>query len=369
MSTTDGASPAGRPPVVPAPAWHGRPVLLCCDAANATGMGHFVRSTALAQVLSDRGADVRVLLPPDSVPSAVEQVRSAGWSVEVAESPPSGVHGRVPAPGSVVVVDSYRVDGPWLIALHRLLAESRGLLVVLDDLADRRFTADLVVNPALGAGQLPYPSGVQVLGGPAHALLRPEFAASRAAALQSAERLPATPRRVLSLFGGTDVTGMAAVGAEAAVLAFPDAEVRAVVPPARRTAGLSLVPRLTVLDNVPHVHEEMLAADLVVSAGGTTLWELCCLARPTAVVAVAENQLPGYRALAAAGAVLPLAEGPGEDATVLADRLSRLVASPGTLSAVAGRAATLTDGRGAERVADEVARLVASHTRIGESRQ
>ncbi|MGY1748072.1 PseG/SpsG family protein [Modestobacter sp. SYSU DS0511] len=332
-------------------AWAGRPVTLLCDAATVTGLGHFVRSTALARVLADRGADVRVALPPDSVPRAVESVVAAGWHVDVGPWAAPDVARTAGGPGAVVVVDSYRVDGPWLTSLHRVLGAGGATLAVLDDLADRPFTADLVVNPGLGAEGLPYPAGTRVLAGPEHALLRPEFAAHRASALRSAATLPERPRRVLSLFGGTDAAGMASVGASAAALAFPEAEVRAVVPAAGRSALPADRPRITVLDHVAAIHEEMLLADLVVSAGGTTLWELCCLARPTAVVAVVANQLPAYRELTARGAVLPLADRPVTDPGLLGERLRRLVSGT-PLGAVARRAAELTDGQGAERVAD-----------------
>jgi UDP-2,4-diacetamido-2,4,6-trideoxy-beta-L-altropyranose hydrolase len=105
------------------------------------------------------------------------------------------------------------------------------------------------------------------------------------------------------------------------------------------------------LGHVEAIAPEMLAADLVVSAGGTTVWELCCLARPAAVVAVAGNQQAAYDLLARRGAVLPVGREPVHDVGELAGRLHRAVAPPGALRTVAAAAAGITDGRGAERVA------------------
>jgi spore coat polysaccharide biosynthesis predicted glycosyltransferase SpsG len=112
---------------------------------------------------------------------------------------------------------------------------------------------------------------------------------------------------------------------------------------------------VTVLDHVEAIHEEMLAADLVLSAGGTTLWELCCLARPTAVVAVAANQVPTYDRMSAGGYILPAGREPVRDACALAERLGDLVSGPGVLAAVARQAARLTDGQGCARVAEALA--------------
>jgi UDP-2,4-diacetamido-2,4,6-trideoxy-beta-L-altropyranose hydrolase len=332
----------------------GRTVLVLCDAAETTGLGHFVRCASLAAVLTGRGADVRLLLPEDSAPRAVDQARAAGWEVTVGPWLPGEIPG-VPGARPVVIVDSYRVSGAWLTDLRSRLAAGGGVLMVVDDLADRHFDADLVLNQNVGAERLPYPGAGRLLAGPGYALLRPEFAAHRAQAMAALDRLPDSPRSVLVLFGGTDATGMAAIGARAAALAFPGATVRAVLPPAAPRSAPEGSGRITLLGHVDAIHEEMLAADLVLSAGGTTLWELCCLARPTAVIAVAANQVPTYDEMSAGGYILPAGREPVRDAAVLAATLRHLVARPGTLASVARQASRLTDGLGGERVADALA--------------
>jgi UDP-2,4-diacetamido-2,4,6-trideoxy-beta-L-altropyranose hydrolase len=321
-------------------------VTVLCDAAAATGLGHFVRSSALAAQLTAGGTDVHLLLPPDSLPNAVDSARAAGWQVVVGPWHPDEVI-ALTGPAGIAVVDSYRVDGQWLTGLHRGLTAAGAHLAVVDDQADREFSADLVLNQNVGAERFDYPGAGRVLAGPRYALLRPQFPAFRAAGLTAAERLPDVPARVLVLFGGTDAGGMAGVAAEAAARAFPDAEVRAVLPGGPGTPHANV----TYLPPVEAIHEEMLAADLVVSAGGTTLWELCCLARPAAVIAVAGNQQPAYDVLRASGAILPAGREPVRDVAELAGRLRSLVAPPGTLREVARRAAEVTDGTGCAVVA------------------
>ena len=326
------------------------PVLVLCDAAQATGLGHFVRSMALAAELARRGAGVHVLLRPDALASARADAAAVG-TVHVGDwSDAPVLAARL---GADVVVDSYRVGGPELEVLHGACAGAGRRLVVIDDLADRDFPADVVVNQNLGAERLAYPRAARVLAGPRHALLRSVFPAARADGLASAEQLPDRPRRVLVLFGGTDATGTAQTAALAALAAFPHAAVRVVLP-ALQVTGAELLadPRATVLRPLATVHEEMLAADLVVSAGGTTLWELCCLARAVAVVAVADNQVPTYDEMVAGGHVLPAGRRPETSPAALAARLAELIAPPGTLRRVARSAATVTDGAGGARVAD-----------------
>ncbi|RZU33045.1 PseG/SpsG family protein [Blastococcus saxobsidens] len=326
-----------------------RRVRILCEAAATTGLGHFVRSLALGAELAGRGAAVQVLLRPDALPRAREAVTAAGLDLAAGDWDAL----REGAEPADLVVDSYRVPGLWLTDLHRRAGAAGGRLVVIDDLADRSFSADVVVNQNLGAEELPYPGVTSVLAGPSYALLRPEFRAARAAATASARELPDLPRTVLVLFGGTDPTGMTATAARAALAAFPDASVRAIVP-AESAPDEELLahPRARVLAPRPDVHREMLAADLVITAGGSTVWELCCLARPAAVMAVADNQAAGYDRLTAAGRVLPLGRRPEPSVAALTDRLAALVGAPGRLREVALAAATVTDGAGAARVAD-----------------
>jgi hypothetical protein len=66
---------------------------------------------------------------------------------------------------------------------------------------------------------------------------------------------------------------------------------------------------------------------------------------------VAGNQQAGYDELVRLGAILPLGREPVRDVGVLAGRLADAVAVPGSLREVARRAADVTDGEGARRVA------------------
>lgn len=338
-------------------------VVLLCDAAAATGLGHFVRCSALAARLSADGTAVHLLLPDDSLPQAVSSARAAGWDVTVGPWDHAEVVART-GRGGVAVVDSYRVDGRWLVDLHARTTAAGAHLAVIDDQADRAFAADLVLNQNLGAERFAYAGAGRVLAGPRYALLRPQFPAHRDAGLAGVDRLPERPARVLVLFGGTDASGMAVIAAEAAALAFPDAEIRAVVPAVVPAGHGTPAARVTYLPPTDAVHEEMLAADLVVSAGGTTIWELCCLARPTAVIAVAGNQQPAYDVLCERQAILPAGRAPVRDVTELAARLRRLTEPGGALRAVARRAAEVTDGLGCARVARALAELPSAGVRV-----
>jgi spore coat polysaccharide biosynthesis predicted glycosyltransferase SpsG len=252
---------------------------------------------------------------------------------------------------AVVVADSYRLDGDDLSNLR----ERVRLLVAVDDMADRRLDVDLVLNQNADALDLSMSLGVgtKVLVGSAYALLRPEFARLRALGISSLPDLPELPRRVLVLMGGTDPTGSAPVAAAAAGLAFPEAEIEVVVPSLtqpRRRGAVTEMPR--IVDVAAH----MLRADLVVTAAGSTLWELFCLARPVAAVQVADNQARGYDRLLAAGTIIGLGR-PPIDVNHAAERLRDGVTRHDGLRVLGESGSTLVDGRGAERVLDAIEQM------------
>jgi spore coat polysaccharide biosynthesis predicted glycosyltransferase SpsG len=114
-----------------------------------------------------------------------------------------------------------------------------------------------------------------------------------------------------------------------------------------RNAAERLPHASEVLVGTEHMAELMAASDLAIGAAGTMAWERCSLGLPALTLVIADNQRAGARALAAAGASLPLdlPVTPASLAPVMARALE-----PETLRAMQDAAARVTDGGGVERV-------------------
>ena len=80
-----------------------------------------------------------------------------------------------------------------------------------------------------------------------------------------------------------------------------DLAVTAITQPASREELERTVARLSLSVELipprPDLTELMLGQDLVVSASGTSIWELCCLGVPAALVCVSDNQQHSYERL------------------------------------------------------------------------
>ncbi|GAB3957470.1 hypothetical protein GCM10027614_73010 [Micromonospora vulcania] len=101
----------------------------------------------------------------------------------------------------------------------------------------------------------------------------------------------------------------------------------------------------------------------MVSAAGTSTWELCCLGAPAALVCVVDNQRESYARVVRHGLAVGLGELPELTGTGVAGRAARataartlhgLLSSPERRAALSARAWSTVDGQGRARVVDAV---------------
>lgn len=252
-----------------------------------------------------------------------------------------------------LIVDHYALDAGW----HARLRAVAGRLLVIDDLADRPLDCDLLLDQTFGRDEAPYrarvPRGARMLLGTSHALLRPEFARLRPAALQRRRKAPA--QRVLVSFGGMDVQNMSmlalnAVAREPAVtgvdvvLGGGGPHLGAI---ARRVAEFE---RGSIHVDTPDMAGLMAAADVAIGACGFSSWERCCLGLPTIAFAVAANQAFAADQLRRAGAVSLVSMESADGAGEIARSVHHLMANADSRRRMGEAAAAVCDGEGVRRV-------------------
>jgi UDP-2,4-diacetamido-2,4,6-trideoxy-beta-L-altropyranose hydrolase len=320
-----------------------RRAIFILAAGKADGLGHLRRCVALARAVEVRQTDSLFLV--DGPAESCGLLGSYGFQAQA-------WHGRGAAAAThilgsdAVVVDSYHWCGD---DVSELRGSYSGRLVILDDLADRRLSADVVVNGAASAAALAYdamPIGKRLLG-PRFVLLQPEFAVPPVI-------IPAeTIDDVIVLAGGGSSSGPIA-GDFASVVrtVFPEARIECVVGPFSEPGAPQ--PHVTWRRSPPDLFDRMKRADLAVSSAGQTMYELAALAVPAVIVATAPNQVPGAAGMADCGAV--------RYAGLLSSAIWRkhLVVALAELThrpdrrALSERARAAVDGCGAARVAEAI---------------
>jgi spore coat polysaccharide biosynthesis predicted glycosyltransferase SpsG len=332
-------------------------ILVLCDGGGPTGVGHVIRSLALAEAAVAAGHTVVVA---GHFEGSFVQGQLGLAPVEVVQLA-LPLSGHDPQP----VTDLVRRLHPDLLHLDSYEApgqldervSSLGRKVVLSNMEDGTFgrrRADVVIDPTFGAEQSPRrdDGSTWLLRGARYAPIR-----KRVLDASRTNERGAVARSVLVVMGGTDPCGLApaAVG----LLAATGVELRATVIAVGeiaervRTAAAGSRVTLDILAPVDDLPATMARQDLVISAAGTSVWELCCIGVPMALVWAVDNQREGYDQVVAAGAAVglggPELGGSRRDDAVVGRLRSVLTDSRARADlALAGRA--IVDGLGAWRV-------------------
>ena len=355
----------------------GGKVLFRADASQVIGAGHVMRCLTLADALRAQSYECTFVCRPFAE-GFVHRIREAGHSLvilpERAATPePQSIEATWPnaeqdedarlclqavAPNKFdwAVVDHYGLDRRWQAVIRREIPR----IMVIDDLANRAHDCDLLLDHNLGRSASDYrgltPAGTKVLAGPTFALLRPRFAACRAAALKRREN--PRPSRLLISVGGSDprnVTGKLLRALHGPKL--PEGLAISVVlgPLATNSDDVCRVASamgrpVEVVFDVEDMAELMVQCDVAIGAAGVTALERCCLGLPTLVVVMAENQRPGAEALSAAGAAMTI------DLDMLGEFdfgtfFAGTIATPNAVE-MSRNAASICDGLGVDRVCE-----------------
>lgn len=343
-----------------------RAVVFCCDAGPHRGIGHVMRCVALAEELAARDIECVFVADLAGVPWAAAQVTSRGFAVRQHDDGAPGVAEAVLALRPVaVVLDSYASVPSVSLGLR---SAGVPVLAIIDG-DSRGQRGDLYLDANLGSELEAGPTDAPRLAGLDYALLRSDVLRHRRAVAPSGARH--RPPRVLAYFGGTDAFGASPVLATALAGSGERFDATVVAPTPALAAAVEAVPcsagqQLTVIGPTDDLASLADDADLVISASGTSLWELLCIGAAAAVVWVVDNQELGYDRVLAAGA----AAGLGRLDQVRADPTGAARLLGGLLRDVAWRdklrAAgwATVDGLGRTRVADALLALAAER-RIG----
>ena len=348
----------------------GRTLIVRADATTEGGTGHMMRTLALTQAWLDGGGRARWLVAA-APPSLVGRIEREGIEV-VAVTPPAGSRPDAAVVSATLVEDSEAmavIDGTHFGGAYlEALGEVGSRVVVIDDMADRPdYPVGFVLNQNAHADRTEYPtpSSTRFLLGPRYALLRREFVPA-----PPPRTTPAVARHLLVTFGGADPTAMTArtIGA---LRHLPDAlraaiRVRIIVGAANvdgpgiesAVADPDLGFRAAVERAVADMPAHMAWADLAITSGGSTVWELARTGCPALVVETVPVERRLVSGLVKVGLFGHLGPGAGLDERKMADEIVVKAEDVAWRTAMTTLGMHLIDGQGARRVVDA---LTAAH--------
>lgn len=382
-------------------------ILFRADANSTIGMGHIMRCLSLADAISlstseptiiKGKADIKFILAD---PGVSELIKSRGYEPIILNSHYDDMDAELPLweelSGSIdadlVIVDSYYVTESYLTYLR----EEVGRTCYIDDVLSFPYPVDILVNynayASLSSYQKLYSTSSdvaepQLILGPTYAPLRPMFRNI------DKRTQPEQIKNVLISTGGSDELRVAlsflsylrdhpenrSCGSDKS-----DGRVYHILLGAMNTDKDQIKSIAENMDNII-LHENIAdmkslisSVDLCISAAGSTLYEICACGVPLITYSLADNQIPGAEAFETLGLAVNVGDlrDPKSinhdlvmSGTLAGDAIEKLVKAADALATdlekravMSRRAQDLIDGRGAERLAEELIDIIKTNIR------
>lgn len=349
------------------------------DASLEIGTGHVMRCLTLARALRECGHDC-LFISREHPGNLLKLISEEGFAVhalpigseldsELAHAKWLGASQAEDALACKAILASWCPD--WVVVDHYALdlqweldARPAGCRVlVIDDLADRQHSCDLLLDQTYGRSTEAYapkvPSRTTLLCGSQYALLRSEFLTWRDYSLQ--RRSPARLKNLFISMGGVDKDNATERVLDALQCCPLPGDCKITVVMGRTAPWLSVVEEksqqmpwsTSVKIDVKNMAEIMAGSDLAIGAAGATIWERSCLGLPSIMMILADNQQYAARILEEAE-LMRVVNLSGNLAALLAAEISIFNAFPESLAKLSANSSMIVDGQGCQRVLNQM---------------
>jgi UDP-2,4-diacetamido-2,4,6-trideoxy-beta-L-altropyranose hydrolase len=333
-------------------------LLIRADANARMGTGHLMRCLALAQAWQAQGGEAIFVTACENT-GLLGRLRDEGLQVirlerafPDADDWAMTSQVLVAHPGAWVVLDGYNFDPSYQLRVK----EAGHPLLVIDDMAHLdHYYADVVLNQNLHAAQLTYSCEPYtcLLLGTRYVLLRREFWPW----CGWQREIPDIARKVLVTLGGADPDNVTFKIVQALRQVDVDGlEVVVVIGASNpHHQELEFAVRhspfaIRLENNVTNMPELMAWADVAISAGGSTCWELAFMGLPNLALILSDNQRPVAEGLGATDVAVNLGLAASLTPHDIAHMLAELGCAFERRTFMARRGRELVDDLGAARV-------------------
>lgn len=343
-------------------------IVIRADGNQQIAMGHVMRCLSIADELCQMGADVIFVTAGNQTE---ELIRDRGFENHVLHSDFDRMEQELPAllkflkeyQPDLILTDSYYVTDAYMEALRQICKTA-----YIDDLGQPVYPVDVLINYNIYGSELPYekyyeekgiPLPERILTGCIYAPLRAEFRQGRRS------RIRECVTDVLITTGGgdkADTSGRLCRKLLAERKRGQHAGIRYHVICGPFAQNRQELMEIAAEDDAFVIHgfmtkmsEFLTNYDLAVSAGGSTMYELCSMGLPTVCFTFADNQrlqaewFDRTTEVKNAGS---MTDRPAETIDRIAERLTQLEQDDVLRQTVREQMLRLVDGRGAIRIAE-----------------
>lgn len=350
-------------------------VVIRADANSKIGMGHVMRCLSVADALLKRGEEVLFVTADDTpvplltkkgIPYRVLHTDYADMEAELPElwevlrELPQGAESpeeALPQRNTFILVDSYYVTEKYLAALKKRITT-----IYIDDIYAFSYPVDMLINYNIYGEEMGYEkdaafADTKLLLGTEYVPLREEFSAGE-------QQRTAADGGILITTGGSDSFNLAGQLLMEAMKydALKEKEYHAVSGSLNPHIGelQALVEKhenIHIHCNVTNMAELMAESEVALSAGGSTLYELCAMGVPVIAFSFAENQERLVQTFVKRG-IAQYGGNYRKDGNKMIQNtiagLEMLLEDENLRAEYRKKARTLVDGKGADRIAEAI---------------
>jgi len=332
------------------------------DDGRQQGMGHIARCLNLANEFS-RHSEIETMFIMSNYPKGVNKVRDAGFIVKTLPI-------NLPITKELGILDSYlQKFKPDAIICDRLdteeqyisgLKKTGAIVINVDDSGRGRHLADVLVyvlvkepkdNESADSTQLSFI-------GPSYIALKEDFER----VTKKRKEIRKKCETILVTFGGSDPKGLTIKAIKA--LENLDQEFRTTVVIGTAFTRINELEKVLesakrgyiVKSNVDNMADLMYNADIAITSGGVTVYELSAVGTPGIVLC--QNEHENTNVFERYGTVIKLGLGDAISENEILNAIRQLMVNVNLRQTMSKRGKKLVDGEGARRIVDMVLSLI-----------
>ena len=333
-------------------------IVFRADANQKTGIGHIMRCLALSEELTRRGHTCIFLTKIDNS-DLLKRIKAFHVDIQKMNANASlkkdfeTLH-DFSSDNEIdwIVIDHYGLDTSYIKKI-----KNQGFHVLsVDDTSQMHYYSDIVVNQNIGAECLTFsiePYTI-LLRGPTYVMLRDELL------IRAKKKNNTTVKKILITLGGTDPDNFILSILQSLDSVPNNIEILAVIGPfnPHRTA-LQAYQKITdmqlnLIQSPPNMADIYMQADLAISAGGSSCYELAYFGIPNLMITVADNQLSIAREMDKQHIGISLGGKHEIRPDYLKDKVKELLKNQSLRKHMSQNGRMLVDGKGKKRIVDSM---------------
>lgn len=328
-----------------------------CDSSPEMGTGHVMRCLTMANVWRHDFGGTAIFCCAQLSGSLEERIQNGGHSIvwlgenhDFANSGDALLKLCMLEDASAIMIDGYHFDRSYRAPLKSAPIK----VATMRDACSETYGADMVIDSspiATPPTNTDRHETIYALG-PEYALVAPS--------ILTAKELPVEPQGILISFGGSDPHGFSMPVAKAIRSHLPSVPIHVVLGGSVADSdaialALAKIPYITVSQDLPSLGPAIVGAQMVVTAAGSSLYEIAALARPMVLFITEDNQT----ALGALNwaKVIDVRSTP-HAVKIMTEAALELFRDEAEMARMSERAAQIIDGKGAHRVLSLLKALV-----------